>query len=198
MNSRQQTRFPIRPRAPRLSRAFSLHETLVTLALVGTFSAFAVPLFQQLVSSQRMSGAVNSLVTALHLARSEAIRRGARAAVCPSADGRACSNGGSGGTAWENGYLVYIDLNGNHDFDAEETIVWQFSAAEGLNIRSSAHRDHVTYQHNGMASGTNLTFTLCDKRSRGEPRTVIVSNSGRARASTRNADGGVIVCPPLS
>lgn len=197
-DSRQQTRSPIRLRAPWHLRAFSLYDMLVTLTVVGTVSAFAIPSFQQLVASQRMSGAINTLVSALHLARSEAIRRGVRAALCPSADGHACHNGGAGSTAWEDGYLLYIDLNGNHEFDADETAVWLFGATEGLNIRSTAHRDHVTYQQNGMASGTNLTFTLCDKRGRGTPRAVIVSNSGRARTSTRAADGGVIVCPTAS
>jgi len=167
----------------------------VTLTVVSTVTTVAVPSFQQLVSSQRMSGAVNSLVTALHLARIETIKRGERAALCPSADGRACSDNSVGGTVWEKGYLLYIDRNGNHKFDADELAVREFGATEGLHIRSSAHRDHVTYQPNGMASGSNLTFTFCVKHGRGSPRAVIVSISGRPRTSTRNANGGAISCP---
>jgi len=197
-DSCQQSLFRIKSRPPRHERAFSLYEALVTLAVVSTVSTIAVPSFQQLTSSQRMTTAVNSMVTALNLARSEAIKRGERATLCPSADGHACHSGGADSTAWEGGYLLYIDHNGNHEFDAGETVVWRFGATEGLNIRSSAHRDHVTYQPNGTASGTNLTFSLCAKHGRGMPRAVIVSNTGRARTSTKTAGGGAIVCPTVS
>ena len=190
-SSCQQSVFRIKFRLPRHERAFSLYEALVTLTVVSTVTAVAVPSFQQLTSSQRMSGAVNSLVTALHLARSETIKRGERAVLCPSSDGRTCHNN----TVWEEGYLLYIDRNGNHELDADDMVVQLFGATEGLHIRSSAHRDHVTYQPNGMASGSNLSFTFCDKHGRGAPRAVIVSNSGRPRTSTRDASGGAISCP---
>jgi type IV fimbrial biogenesis protein FimT len=189
-NSRQQSAFRIKYRLPRLERAFSLYDALVALTVVSTVTTIAVPSFQHLISSQRMSGAINSLVTALSLTRSEAIKRSERAVLCPSSDGRACRNN----TVWEEGYLLYIDRNGNHEFDIDETAVRMFGATPGLHIRS-AHRDHVTYQPNGMASGSTITITLCDKHGRSVPRAVIVSNSGRPRTSTRDASGGAISCP---
>jgi type IV fimbrial biogenesis protein FimT len=155
-------------------------------------------LFQQLTSSQRMTGAVNSLVTTLHLARNEAITRRERAVLCPSVEGRTCRDNSANSTAWEDGYLLYIDHNANSEFDADDTLVWVASAIEGLHIRSSAHRDHVTFLASGMASGTNVTFTFCDKGGRSMPRAVVVSNSGRPRASTRGAGGSAIVCPAAS
>lgn len=194
-NSCQQFVFRIKSHLPRHERAFSLYDAIVTLTVVSTVATVAVPSFQQLTASQRMSGAANSLVTALHLARSEAIKRRENAVLCPSADGRACSDSGVGGTVWESGYLLFTDRNGNHEFDADEMAVRMFGATAGLHIRSSAHRDHVTYQPNGMASGSTITFTFCDKHGRGVPRAVIVSNSGRPRTSTRDASGGAISCP---
>jgi type IV fimbrial biogenesis protein FimT len=197
-DSRQQSFFLVKSGRPRLERGFSLHEALVTLVVVSAVSTVAVPSFQQLIASQRLSAGINALVTALHLTRSEAIKQNERAVLCPSADGRACRNSGSGDTAWEEGYLLYIDRNGNHEFDADETAVRLFGATEGLHIRSSAHRDHVTYQPNGRTSGSNLSFTFCDKHGWGTPRAVIVSNSGRPRTSARDASGKPIVCPSAS
>jgi type IV fimbrial biogenesis protein FimT len=197
MNSCQQSFFRFKSRPPRHERAFSLYEVLVTLTVVSTVTTVAVPSFQQLTSSQRMSSAVNSLVTALHLARSETIKRGERAVLCPSSDGRACRNSSLGGTVWK-GLPAHIDRNGNQELDADDMAVRMFGATEGLHIRTSAHRDHVTYQPNGMASGSNLSFTFCDKHGRGAPRAVIVSNSGRPRTSTRSASGGAISCPAAS
>ena len=194
----RQSVFHVNCRLPRSERAFSLYDALVALTVVSTLATVAVPSFQQLTSSQRMTGAVNSLVTALHLARSEAIKRRERAVLCPSVDGRACHNGGSGYTVWDEGYLLYIDHNGNHEFDADDIAVRSFSATTGLHIRSSAGRDHVTYQPVGLASGSNLSITFCDKHGRGTPRAVIVSGGGRPRVSTRNSGGGVIRCNAAS
>lgn len=194
-NSHRQFFCRIKFRQSRHERAYSLYDALVALTVVSTVTTVAVPSFQQLTSSQRMSGAVNSLITALHLARSEAIKRRERAVLCPSIDGRTCRDDISDETAWEEGYLLYIDSNANREFDVDETTVWTMGATEGLRIRSTAGRDHVTYQPSGMASGTNLTITFCDKHSRATPRTVVVSSSGRPRTSTRNANGGAIVCP---
>ena len=197
-HSPQQSVVYILPCHPRHERAFSLHQALVTLTVISLVSAMAVPAYQQLISSQRMSSAVNSLVTALHLARSEAIKRNERAVLCPSADGQLCRNSGAGDTAWENGYLVYIDRNANHEFDAEDVLVWLSGKHESLHIRSSADRDQVIYQPNGMAPGSNLTFSFCDKHGQSPPRAVIVSTSGRPRTSTRDASGRAITCPTSS
>lgn len=197
-NTYPQSAFRIKCRLPGFERAFSLYDALVALTVVSTLATVAVPSFQQLTSSQRMTGAVNSLVTALHLARSEAIKRRERAVLCPSVDGRACRNGTSGGTVWEDGYLLFIDHDGNHELDADDSMVRIFDSTAGLHIRSSAGRDHVTYQSNGTASGSNLSITFCDKHGRGAPRAVIVSTSGRPRVSTRNASGGAIVCNAAS
>lgn len=172
--------------------AFTLYDTIVTLAVVGTIASVAVPSFQQLVSSQRMTGAINTLVSALYLSRSEAIKRGENAVLCPSREGRSCIQGGN---IWEEGYLLYIDSNGNAQVDTEEIVVRYFETTTGLRVRTSSNRDDIRYLPNGLASGTNATFTFCDTRGRGTPRAVIISNSGRARTSTRMSDGGEITCP---
>lgn len=175
-------------------RAFSLHEALVTLAVVSTLTTIAVPSLQQFVSNQRMTGAINSLITALHLARSEAIKRNENVALCPSVDGRNCLNTDASETAWENGYLLYVDRNENDNPDADEAVVHIFGPSSGLRIRSSSGRNHVTYRSNGLATGSNLSFTFCTTNNTSPPRTVIVANSGRVRTSSKRADGSLIIC----
>jgi len=164
---------------------------LTTLAVVSTIATVAVPSLHQLLYSQRMTGAINTLISALYLARSEAIKRGETAVLCPSLDGHACLQRG---VIWEEGYLLYIDSNDNARVDAEEIVIRYFETSTGLRVQTSADRDDIRYLPNGLASGTNATFKFCDARNRGTPRTVIVSNSGRARTSTRMPDGGAITC----
>ena len=193
-NPKQQPLFRFQSWYHRPERAFSLHDALVTLAVVSTFTAIAVPSLQQFVSNQRMNSAVNSLITALHFARSEAIKRNENVTLCPSVDGRDCLDTDASDTAWENGYLLYLDRNENDTPDADETVVHIFGPSTGLRIRSSSGRNHVTYRSNGMASGSNLSFTFCTTNNSSLPRTVIVANSGRVRTSSKRADGSLIVC----
>lgn len=193
-NPKQQSLFRLQSWYCRQERAFSLHEALVTLAVISTVTTIAVPSFQQIVSSQRMTGAVNTLVTALNLARSEAIKRNENVTLCPSVDGRNCQNMGASETVWENGYLLYLDRNENDSPDADETVVRIFGSSKDLRIRSTSGRNHVTYRSNGLASGSNLSFTFCATNNASPPRTVIVANSGRVRTSSKRADGSLIVC----
>lgn len=190
---RPKSLFPfLKPQLPRSDRGFSLYDMLTTLVVVSTIAAVAVPSFQQLLYRQRIAGAINTLISALYLARSEAIKRGETAVLCPSPDGRSCVQRGH---IWEEGYLLYIDSNNNARVDAEEIVVRYFETTTGLQVQTSANRDDIRYLPNGLASGTNATFKFCDAHNRGAPRTVIVSNSGRARTSTRMPDGGAIPCP---
>lgn len=174
------------------SNGFSLYDMLTTLVVVSTIAAVAVPSFQQLLYRQRITAAINTLISALYLARSEAIKRSETAVLCPSPDGHSCVQRGN---IWEQGYLLYIDSNDNARVDAEEIVVRYFETTIGLRVQTSADRDDIRYLPNGLASGTNATFKFCDAHNRGAPRTVIVSNSGRARTSTRMPDGGAIPCP---
>ena len=190
---RPKSSFPfLQPHLPLSDRGFSLYDMLTTLAVVSMIATVAVPSFHQLLYSQRMTTAMNTLISALYLARSESIKRGETAVLCPSSDGRGCVQRGN---IWEEGYLLYIDSNDNARVDAEEIVVRHFETTTGLRVQTSADRDDIRYLPNGLASGTNATFKFCDAHNRGAPRTVIVSNSGRARTSSRMPDGGAITCP---
>lgn len=171
-------------------RGVSLHDALVTLAVVGTLTTLAVPGFQALLANLRVTTAANTLVTALYTARSVAITRGERAVLCPSSDGETCADH----SVWDVGYLLYVDLNANRARDVDEPVLRQFDAAPSLRIRSSLHREHVSYLPNGLASGSNLSFTLCSQNGDGHGRTVVVSNSGRARVANRLPNGSA-PCP---
>ncbi len=164
--------------SPRSQRGFSLYQTMVALAVAGVLGTLAIPNFKPVLAHQRMHTSVNTLVTALHLARSEAITHGQRAALCPTQDGDTCVDSH---TEWHRGYMIYIDHNASRQRDADEPVVRMFEVNQGIQLRSSRGRDHITYQANGLASGSNATFVFCDSARAAKPRVVVVANSGRPR-----------------
>lgn len=64
-------------------RGFTLIELIVVVALVAIIAAVAVPNFNQLVESNRVTSHTNSVVGAMSYARAEAVRRGQTVAVVP-------------------------------------------------------------------------------------------------------------------
>jgi type IV fimbrial biogenesis protein FimT len=85
------------------SRGYTLLELMVTLAVAGVLLGVGVPGFFDVTRNQRAAANANELVTALSIARSEAIRRRARITVCASSDGATCTGG------WNQGWIVVRD-----------------------------------------------------------------------------------------
>lgn len=169
--------------ARRLSLGFTLQELLTILTVVAAMASLATPPLQLLIAKNRQSAAMNTFIAALYTTRSEAMRRGARAVMCPSRNGRDCAGSGSDETVWSEGYLVFVDQNGNHERDADEEIVRVFDRVHGIRIRSSQYREYVSYQPNGLARGTNATFQFCSERSAIPVRSLVMSNTGRVRVA---------------
>ncbi len=95
----------IAPRTWNANRGFTLLELMVTVAIAAIVLTLGVPSFRDLVQNNRAATQVNALVTALSLARSEAVRRGQHVSICPSTDQETCT----GGDDWDDGWIVFVD-----------------------------------------------------------------------------------------
>src|SRR5262245_15057943 len=100
------------------SRGMTLLELMMALAVVAVLTAIAVPGIRQFMSNSRTTATTNDLVSALNLARSEALRRTANAVVCASDDQETCS----GGTDWATGWIAFTDPNANGEVDDDELL----------------------------------------------------------------------------
>src|SRR6476660_324037 len=96
-----------KPHSTRLrrTRGFTLVEMMIVFAIVGVLSGVAFPYLGAVVDSIRMRRIANELLSSMHVARSEAIKRNSRVALCKSSDGNACANTGD----WEQGWIVFHD-----------------------------------------------------------------------------------------
>lgn len=164
---------------------FTLIELMVTLSIMAILMAIALPNFQSFIQNSRMTTQANNFITALMLARSEAVKRGSTVTVCSSTNGMACS----GLSNWENGWLVFVDADGDGVVDAGDLPVQAGQPLAGGNtLKSGRAATRVTYSGNGFTAGFNDTFSLCDSRGAAFSRRILLSNQGRVRIET---GGGV-------
>jgi type IV fimbrial biogenesis protein FimT len=158
---------------------WTLVNLLTTLAIMAILASLAVPGFASLMWSQRRVAAVNSLVASLHLARSEAIKRGRLVVLCPVGEPEQCL-GRSG--PWLDGWMVFVNLDGDQPphRDPGEPVIRYHQAPEGVAIH--ANRGAFVMRPVGVRS-TNGTVTFCHPEGTGDGRAVVVSYSGRPRTT---------------
>ncbi len=85
------------------ARGFTLFEMVVVMGIVGILMAIAIPSYQYVTNSNRISAEINGLLGDLQFARSEAIKEGQTVSICVSTNGTTCA---AGNTAWNNGWIV--------------------------------------------------------------------------------------------
>lgn len=168
-------------------RGFSLYEMLVVLTIVSILGSASASL-GGVLRNERLSTGANDLMAALNLARSHAVMRLANVVVCPSRAGHQCDEPDSRYTWWQNGYLVFVDFDGDRRRDDNEPVLLNGSAKTGITLRSSRYRTRVVYRPDGMTTGSNLTLTFCPVGPAADVRSVIISNTGRARVSRAPVD----------
>ena len=89
-----------------MTSGFTLVEMIVTMAILAILLSVAAPSYNSTVSSTRMSGEINNLMSSLNLARSEAIKQGLSVSVCPAVSPTATTNTCAATSDWSTGWIV--------------------------------------------------------------------------------------------
>jgi len=176
---------------PRQEGGFTLIELFIGLAIAGMLVTFATPHWRSLIAAAEVRERALALVQAMGVARSEAIKRGTRVDLCPSADRTRCA----GALGWDAGWLAYV--NGSvTDQPAAGSLVTRGErlAPSGVTIRGNRPiADYVSFTSLGHARRHDGalqmgTFTVC--RAGQDALKVVLANSGRVRIDTTRE-----VCP---
>lgn len=131
-------------------KGFTLVELLVTIAVLAIALSIAVPGFTDLLRQNRAQTHATMLVSALSLARSEAVKRGGRVGVAAI----------DGTTNWQGGWRIWVDTNENSAFDAGELLLRSFAALpNGLTLTASASRVMFTSGGVQPPSSVEVSFT---------------------------------------
>lgn len=171
----------------RFSRAYTLIELMTVLAISAILLGVGVPGFRAIIHQQQISTVAGEVLAAVHLARSEAIKRGARVDLLPVGDG----------TDWAKGWIVLVDQNRNQKADPGEFILLEHGPVPKEMSIKSAFTDsktlYVAYNGTGRTRTHansqspqlgSWTITL-DKHS----RRIIINFLGRPRICNPATDG---------
>ena len=165
----------------RRAQGFTLIELMMTTAVLAILVAAATPAFGNLIQNTESQTSRSTLTTALSTARILAISRTANVVVCPSSDQQYCGHT----TEWQHGWLIFVDRDRDGARNANEEVLSVSDAQpEGVAILTTAGRTHVTYQPDGSSPGSNMTFTVCDRRGDGLATSLVINNVGRVRSGT--------------
>jgi len=170
-------------------QGFTLIELMVTVSIAAILLGIAIPSFTTTISSNRMTTNANELITALNLARSEAIKRGQQVTV---------RRKGTTSAQWESGWDVFVDSDGSNAFNddgaaplcdiGEDCLLRTYDALpSGFTLRTgnSVYKDYAAYLPSGFSkSSAGDTFRLCNGTDTSASRAITINAVGRARSST--------------
>lgn len=168
---------------------FNLLELMLTVFIAGMVLGFGIPSFTTFIANNRMAAAANDLVTAIHLARTEAVKRRQTVTLCASdswAD--AAPDCGAGG-----GWIIFADADGDLAVDGGEDIIQAHAPlAEGITFESDGDEPYIQYAGSGFpqaaAAGAPITnIQLCDNR--GDVSTGKVDSDGDGEIDNEVAAG---------
>ena len=190
---------------------FTLIELMFTVIVLAVLLAIGVPSFRDFLRNSRMAAQANDLLSAVNLARSEAVKRRGPVTLCVGTANCAAAD-------FEDGWLVFVDVDQDGVVDVGEDVLRRHPAMPG-GIETAVYETadaededdpefddsttrYISYGQNGfrrMNGGglpVALGIVLCDQRgnveSGGGPdmsaaRALEFTTSGRV-AITRSVD----------
>ncbi len=164
------------------TRGFTLIELMVTIAVLAIVVTIAAPNLQIFILNGRMASQTNEVVTALNLARSEAIKNAANVTVCASSDGATCTG------TWSQGWIVRDAANAV--IRVQPALTGGSTLNGGANVATS-----VVFNSTGRttiptsATTASTTLTLCPPSpATVQGRAIQIERTGRTRFNT-------VACP---
>lgn len=170
------------------SAGFTLTELVITLGTLALVSALGVSSFNRYIGETRADTLILNLRTALMLARSEAIKRGASVMLCRRQAGSdACDgSGATGQLSWGNGWLLFVDRDQDRDYDtaAGDRLLRRYPAIDARFYLEWNRGSYLGYRGSGALDSRNGSFCLWNLHGAGAiERELWIPYSGRVRGS---------------
>ena len=128
------------------------------------------------------------ILAALHLARSEAIKRAMRVTLCKTSSAAAATPSCDTAASWQQGWLVFVDGDTRGVVDGGDLPMWvQHRSPPEVSITSTEFDAYISYLPNGRSQRSqnknfsNGRISIC---AAGNRRDIVINNSGRPKLET--------------
>lgn len=165
-------------------RAFSLFELLITLSILSIMMMIAIPNFQNYQARQEISQLLPLIRQHVSLAKNTAQIHHTNIIICSSSTVDKCEL-----NQWNNGIIVFSDLNNNKKIDHNETIHkltqtdLRFGSIKWNGGVTSPNV--VTFQGDtGLPRGSPGNFLYCSFKNPDHHRYISISPMGHTRIET--------------
>lgn len=168
------------------ARGFTIVELMITIAVAAVLLVIAVPSFNTIINSNRLTTAANNLVNALNTARMEAIKRNASVQFCSNTTANNTSDTLGSGCGTNSGAVVLQTTS--------TTSTTVLGGAAGLSTPVQLSGDIAAIRFNaqgiGYQAGTTSTpfngtvATLCVAGLSGNNRIVVGMTTGTVVTTT--------------
>lgn len=168
-----------------LPRGFTLIELIVVIAFSVILLSLAIPGFTELIAANRLNTITNDWVSAINLARSEAVRTGQHVVIRKT------------GSEWENGWHVFVDFDrattaSKNVFDtgSDQSLRVVTALANGYSLRGNNNfQSFIRYQPDGSSNNIG-SFVVCKDQNIHGAKLIVINSTGRVRlALDTNHDG---------
>ncbi len=130
------------------TKGFTLIEVLTILLVVAILASIGLPGMNRMLENNRLSANTNRLVSSLYAARSEAIKRNISTVICTrDIAGNAC---GGAGTTWSDGWIVFVDIDGDGVRDANEDLLNVVEKVDTGMVFAAEARTNISFSGDGM------------------------------------------------
>jgi type IV fimbrial biogenesis protein FimT len=131
------------------SRGFTLIELMVTLTILAVLVGIGVPSFRTFVENQKVKTGSFELMTAVMMARSEAIKRNATVTLTPTA-----------GDAWASGWSVLLGTTKLHSQTMMDAVTITQMDADKAEIAPTAISFGPSGRPTGLPGGSRAYFKI--------------------------------------
>jgi type IV fimbrial biogenesis protein FimT len=175
-------------------------ELVIVMTIVAILLAISIPSYRYVTNGNRIAAEINGLLGDMQYARAEAVKEGQTVTVCVSVNGLTCS---AGNVNWQNGWIVFADVNGDQIFNAATDTLLRVQVAFTSTDTFMANNSlaAVTFNREGFATGGpagvpagTLISLHATPISNGSTRCLAVTQVGLLTVQTYNQLNNGVTC----
>ena len=163
------------------NKAFTIIELLISISIIGVLTSVAVPSFNSIIEKNEVKTLAFTLNTSLKHARNHAIQYQEIVIVCQINETNLtqCNPQRQRYANWQNGWLVYVDLNNNNELDKTDEILITHQPNNQTAVIFN-QQGRLRFFPNGTARSAGFYF--CKKQSK-FTQYIRLLHTGRSRVS---------------